>query len=145
MDFIDKIDRLEASLTLILPKEFFYYSLKKHKKFGNIQFDQIELNVHARNKKAEGEFDIVMYNGNSIALLEIKHKAHPTDIEKLKTTQIEKFKLLFPDYADYKFYLGIGGMSVPEEIEDLAHQNGIAVLRQQGELAIIDDKNLIAY
>lgn len=126
-------------------EEFFYYSLKDHKKLGKIQFDDIEMNVKAKIKNTQDEFDLVLYNGDAIGLLEIKHKVHPNDIEKLKTKKIENFKTLFPFYANYKFYLGIGGMSIPKEVADLAHSSGIAILRQKGETVEIDYEVLTAY
>lgn len=126
-------------------EEFFYYAMLESKKLGGIQFDEISLNVNGRNKQAHDEFDIVLYNGNSIGLIEVKHKVHPDDIEKLKTKKIENFKKLFPDYADCKFYLGIGGMSIPQEIAQLARQNGMAVLRQKGEVMSMEDDALLAY
>ena len=126
-------------------EEFFYYALEEKMKFGNIKFNNIDLNVKARNKKIQDEFDIVMYNGNSIAIIEVKHKVHPNDLQKLKTSKIENFKSLFPDYAGYKYYLGIGGMSIAQEIADMARAEGIAVLRQVGELAQVEDTALVAF
>jgi hypothetical protein len=126
-------------------EEFFYYSLKNKLKLGNIKFDEISLNVNRETKKLQDEFDIVMYNGNCVALIEIKHKVHPNDIEKLKTKKIENFKILFPQYKNYKVYLGIGGMSVPKDIAEMALSQGIAVLRQKGEIASIEAENLKVY
>jgi hypothetical protein len=126
-------------------EEFFYYALMEDKRFGNIQFDDISLNVKGRNRKAQDEFDIVLYNGNSIGLIEIKHKVHPADIEQLKTKKVENFKLLFPDYTDFHFYLGIGGMSIPAEVEAQALANGMAVLRQKGEIMELSENALRAY
>lgn len=129
----------------MVAEEYFYYALKSKMKLGNIKYDNIEFNLKARFKKIEDEFDLVMYNGNSIAIIEVKHKVHPNDLETLKTKKIENFKILFPYYADYKMYLGIAGMSILQDIENLAHTYGMAVLRQQGETVTIDDKHLIAY
>lgn len=126
-------------------EEFFFYALSDNKRLGDIQFDDIELNVRAKFRTVEDEFDIVLYNGDSIGIVEVKHKVHPNDIEKLKTRKVENFKILFPYYADCKFYLGIGGMSFPTETASLALENGIAVLRQKGELFEIEDNALKVY
>jgi hypothetical protein len=126
-------------------EEFFYFALKEEKRFGNIQFDEISLNVKGRNRKTQDEFDIVLYNGDSIGLIEIKHKVHPNDLEQLKTRKVENFKLLFPDYADCRFYLGIGGMSIPAEVEAQALACGMAVLRQKGEAMELSENPLKAY
>jgi hypothetical protein len=126
-------------------EEFFFYALQDNKQFAGIQFDDIQLNVKAKNKTAEDEFDVVLYNGDCIALIEVKHKVHPADIEKLKTKKVENFKKLFPDYADYAYYLGIGGMSIPAEVAEAAQVEGIAVLRQVGELMEIEASSIKAY
>ena len=126
-------------------EEFFYYALREEKKFGGIQFDEIALNIHGFNRKVQDEFDIVLYNGNTIGLLEIKHKVHPNDLQNLKTKKIQNFKTLFPDYAGYKYFLGIGGMSIPAEVAKMAKAEGIAVLRQKGEVMEMDDESLKAF
>jgi len=74
-------------------EEFFYYALREEKKFGGIQFDEIELNVHGRNRKVQDEFDIVLYNGECIGLVEIKHKVHPADLQKLALPTAKKNNL----------------------------------------------------
>lgn len=130
---------------LYTAEEFFYYALKEKPYINKIKFDDVSLNIKSKNKQVEDEFDIVLYNGNSIGIVEIKHKVHPNDIDKLITKKLTNFKLLFPDYANYNFYLGIGGMSVPQEVSDKAKENGLAVFRQKGEFAEIDSENLSVY
>ncbi len=126
-------------------EEFFYYALQENLQINHVKFDEISLNIKGKNKQVEDEFDIVLYNGNTIALVEIKHKVHPTDIDKLITKKLPNFKILFPDYANYNFYLGIGGMSVPLEVAKQAKNKGMLVFRQKGELADIDADNLIYF
>ncbi|MDX2195523.1 MAG: hypothetical protein NW207_03810 [Cytophagales bacterium] len=126
-------------------EEYFYYALVDNPMLGGITFDTVEANIKSRTKTVEDEFDIVMYNGDSIGLIEIKHKVHPSDLVTLTTQKVQNFRSLFPDFKDYKIYLGIAGMSVPEEIAKQAQSKGIAVLRQKGEVTEISDKHLIAY
>ena len=126
-------------------EEFFYYALKDKPKLGDIRFDSIALNVFSNNRELQDEFDIVLYNGNAIGILEVKHKVHPGDIEKLKTTKLENFRKLFPQYAGHRFYLGIGGSSIPAAVADMAKADGIAVLRQKGDVAKIEAGNPVAY
>ncbi|MDX2194971.1 MAG: hypothetical protein NW207_01020 [Cytophagales bacterium] len=126
-------------------EEFFFYSLESNPKIGNITFDHVEANIKSKVKNIQDEFDIVLYNGDSIGLVEIKHKVHPNDIEKLVTNKVQNFRLLFPVYKDYNIYLGIGGMSIPSEVADMAHTKGIAVLRQKGDLMLIEDNYMKVY
>ena len=55
----------------------------------------------------EGEYDIVMYNGDTVALIEVKYKAHTKDIAKLLKNEPQNFRQTFTEYKDYKFYLGL--------------------------------------
>jgi hypothetical protein len=120
-------------------EEFFYYALMEKKTLGNITFDDIRYNVFSKTKKLEDEFDIVMFNGNSVGIIEVKHKVHPNDIEVLKSKKLRNFKLLFPDYADSKFILGVASMSIPADTAKLAKAEGMVVLRQKGDLLEVDE------
>lgn len=126
----------------IVAEEYFYNALKETKKIGKYKFDDVDLNVNGRNKKVQDEFDIVMYNGNTIAIIEVKHKVHPEDIQKLKTKKLENFKYLFPHYASYNYILGLGGFSLPKDIVELADKEGIAVFQKRGETTLINEENL---
>ncbi|MDX2196837.1 MAG: hypothetical protein NW207_10495 [Cytophagales bacterium] len=126
-------------------EEFFYYAMVEKPVLGGITFDTVDTNIKSHTKTLQDEFDIVMYNGDSIGLIEVKHKVHPSDLHTLTTQKVQNFRLLFPDFKDYKIYVGIAGMSVPEAVAKQAHQKGIAVLRQKGEVTHIQDSNLKAY
>ena len=116
----------------LVAEDFFYDNLKEHKKLGNIKFDYVEKNIKARIKDLEGQYDIVLYNGDSIGLVEVKYKAKLDHIDKLKNKQIESFKQLFPQYKDYKFYGVIAGLAIAKEVENRALKNGLFVLKQSG-------------
>jgi hypothetical protein len=127
-------------------EEFFYNALEKKKTMGGIKFDVINKNVSFSKKGINGEFDIVMINGDAIALIETKYKVKKTDLENLMTKKPTSFRLLFPEFKDYKFYLGIAGMSFDnKKVEDQAHKAGIAILKQKGDVLLVDDSNLKVY
>lgn len=94
--------------------------------------------LKAHKGKLQDEFDLVMYNGHAIGLVEVKHKVHPSDIEKLVAGKLPNFKKLFPQYADFDFYLGIAGMSFPTEAIEMAEKAGLAVLRQKGDVLLMN-------
>jgi hypothetical protein len=127
-------------------EEFFYNALKHNKTMGGVKFDAINKNVSFSKKGINGEFDIVMINGNAIGLIETKYKVKKADLDDLIMKKPTSFRLLFPEFKDYKFYLGIGGMSFEnKKIEDQAHQAGIAILKQKGDVLLMDDANLKVY
>ena len=126
-------------------EEYFYNSLSNTMTFGGIKYDYISKNVHSRRMRLEDEFDIVLYNGNSIALIECKHKAHNHDLEKLTQKKIANFRILYPDYADYKIYCGLASFSFYKELEDNASAMGVAILKQVGDVMEVNADNLKAY
>ena len=57
------------------------------------------------------------------------------DVSKLATTQVEKFRKLFPEYSSYKIMLGIGGTSFESRAIKEANQQGIGVIKVIGKKA----------
>ena len=60
-------------------EEFFFNSLSANPEVGGIKFDRVTPNVMPATKTKQGEFDIVMVNGNSVAVIEVKYKVHPAE------------------------------------------------------------------
>ena len=126
-------------------EDYFYNSLLDNPVLGGVKYDSISKNLEIKSKRSQGEFDIVMFNGESIALIECKYKAHKSDVEKLIYKKVDSFKNLFPVYANYKFYLGIASFSFYPDLENFAIHNGVAILKQKGEVFEIEANNLKAY
>ncbi|MDR0304009.1 MAG: hypothetical protein LBH98_04455 [Chitinispirillales bacterium] len=129
---------------------YFYNSLFNSMRFGGKDFDEIEKGMKRARKlpdgeKLRGEYDVVMYNGDTVALIEIKYKVRNKDIETLTGKQVNVFRQLFPQYAEHKFYLGIAGMSFEGDAEEEALKQGVGILRPSGENVEILDKDLKAY
>ena len=126
-------------------EEYFYNSLSEDPRLGNIKFDEIIKNIHGKVARLEDEFDIAMYNGNNVALIECKYKAHENDVINLIEKKVQNFKQLFPFYANHNFYLGIASFSFYPKLEAFAKENGVAILRQKGNIVEIEADNLRAY
>ena len=111
-------------------EEYFYTSCKKTMKLGNIKFDFIDRNV--RKHFGAPEFDIVLYNGDSIGIIEVKSRANPhyLNIEK----KVNDFKESFPQYKNYKIYFGVGTMSTKnDELFEFCSNKGIFLLGQNSD------------
>ncbi|MFP5040586.1 hypothetical protein [Parasediminibacterium sp. JCM 36343] len=126
-------------------EDYFFNSLLDNLELGGITFDSISKNIHTKTKKLEDEYDIVMYNGNSVALIECKYKAHENDVRRLINKKVANFRVLFPDFKDYTIYLGIGSFSFYPELETFARENGVAILKQKGEVMEVEANGLKAY
>ncbi len=126
-------------------EEYFFNSMFEKPLLGGIKYDKVKRNISGNVSNVEDEFDIVMYNGDSIALIECKSKAHENDLKKLIEKKAGNFRALFPFYKEYKIYLGLASFSFYDELKVMAKQNGIAILKHTGDLPEIEADNLKAY
>jgi hypothetical protein len=86
----------------------------------------------------------VLYNHNAVALIEVKYKAHLNNIPVV-LKKADTFRILFPNYKDFKFYLGLASMAFYPELEQECIQQGIAIIKQVGDAVVICDKHLKAF
>ena len=148
---IENYDRMGISLGSItnnngsITEEYFYNSLKAKPILGRVSYDEVKRNIYGKALKIEDEFDIVMYNGDSIALIECKSKAHENDLRNLIDKKADNFRTLFPYYKNYKIYLGLASFSFYDELKEMAKLNGIAILKNTGDVPEIEADNLKAY
>ena len=124
-------------------ESYFINSFEKGMQFAGQKYDSIDSNVRRKNKQLnlQGEYDIVLYNCTSIAIIEIKYKAKKEDVEPL-LKKAETFKALFPYYKDYALYLGLAGMHVNITAEREAIKQGIAIIKQVGDTMVVSDAHL---
>jgi len=128
-----------------ITEEYFYNSMKAKPFLGGVKYDTVDRNIKGNFSRVRDEFDIVMYNGDSIALIECKSKAHENDLTKLIERKASNFKELFPYYKDYKIYLGLASFCFYDDLETMAKQNGVAILKQKGDVLVIEADNLKVY
>ncbi|NJS36502.1 MAG: hypothetical protein HC765_08855 [Brachymonas sp.] len=104
-------------------EEFFFNSLSQSKQIGSIHFDDVQQKVYGGKIGAQQEYDLVLLNGDSAAIVEVKYKVHPSSLEQLQK-QLDLFKIHFPEHKDMKLYGGVAGFSVPDDVTEQAHANG---------------------
>jgi len=123
-------------------EEYFFnaYENGKQNFFGE-KFDEIQKNVKTYKDGLQDEYDIVMYNGTSIAIIEVKFKAHKDHVDKV-LKKAKTFKILFPYYKKYQIYLGLASLSFYPELEQECIDQGIAVIKQVGDTVVINDEHL---
>ena len=138
-----KLDRLAdlyggvASNQGSAAEEFFYNSLNANPVLGGIQFDRVTPNVTVGTSKKHAEFDIVLVNGNSVAVVEVKYKVHANDLEKTEKN-LQRYRQFYPEHKAYALYGGIAGFSVPPEIARSAKEKGLFVLKRKGDVFAVD-------
>jgi len=132
---IDKLARLYGGVSdnsKDVAEEFFFRGLKNRKELFGIDYEHID--TMSRHKgKLQGQYDIVLYNGNKIIVIEVKYKLHPNDVDDFYNRKLPKFKLLYPEYNDKKIIGGVAALSVPNESIEKAMAYGFLVLTQSGD------------
>ena len=114
-------------------EEFFYNSLTKDNHLGSIYFDDITKNMEKRRDNIEEEYDLFMTNGDAIAIVEVKYKAHINDLDKLDR-KMRHFKLLFPIYQQYKLYGALASFHISDDTKKEALNRGYFVLQRCGDV-----------
>jgi len=124
-------------------EEYFVNSLEEYLKVGTVDFDYIIPNFKAkRGHKILAEYDILLVNGESVAIVEVKYKAHLRDLEKLPK-KIEQLKNL-PQYKNYKVYAGLATFYATDELIKKAEDMGYFILQRKGDVIITHSNHLKA-
>jgi len=149
---IDNLNRMIGGISYSngdMAEEFFYNTLKKDKTFLNEKFDSIRKNLTYRGLNNEyevepdAEYDILLFNGTSAALIEVKYNAKQNNIDiKKLLRRAEIFKIQFPEYKNHKLYLAVAAMSFKGWIVKKLHRAGIATIRQVGRKMVVYDKEV---
>jgi len=129
-----------------IAEEYFFNSFEQGKQnFFGEHFDTIRRNVKPHeNIIKDDEYDIVMINGKSVAIIEVKFKAHENDIPDV-LNKVETYRANFPKHAHLKIYLGLASKSFYSQLEKACNKAGIAIIKQVGDKIIINQDNLKVY
>jgi hypothetical protein len=127
-------------------EEYFFNSFDEEQQdFFGEHFNDIDKNLNPPKKQnIKDEYDIVMYNDSYVAIVETKFKAHEKDIPKV-LKKAETFRILNPDYKDFKIYLGLATLAFYPELEEMCIEHGIAIIKQVGDTVVINDAHLKVY
>ena len=126
-------------------EEYFFNSFESGKRsFFGEKFDAVEKNVKGIKREARDEYDILLINGKSIGIVEVKYKAHESDVPKV-LKKVATFRVNFPDYAHHRVYLGLATLAFYPRLEQLCVDEGVAIIKQVGDTVVINDKHLKAF
>jgi len=94
--------------------------------------------------RTKAEFDLLLVNGKSVALIEVKFRTRGKTVGQLMN-KIKNFRLKFPEYHNHQLYLGIASMVFEDKMEYECIDHGIAVIKQVGDTVVIHDENIRAF
>lgn len=145
----EKLDRMGITLGNIgqnqgdVAEEFFFQSLIKDNHLGSIHFDDVVKNMEKHRGQIQEEYDLVMTNGDAVAVVEVKYKAHENDLDKLDR-KMKHFKQLFPIYRNYKQYGAIASFHINDDAKKEALRRGYFVLQRSGDLVHTETSDHLA-
>ena len=87
------------------------------------------------------EYDILLINGKSIGLIEVKYKGRKEDIPKI-VNKARTFRVNYPKYQNHQVYLAMASMIFIKEVEQECMNKGIAIVKQVGDTVVINDTHL---
>jgi hypothetical protein len=118
-------------------EEFFQRAFSKKRELAGIKFDGMIPNLKYEGKE-NCDFDIVLVNGDSVAIIEAKYRIHPKYVKELVTKKLAQFRKHFPMYNNHAVYFGIAGLSFSEQVIKNAKEHGVAIIRQDGQKVVVD-------
>jgi len=123
-------------------EDYFFNSFEDGKQnFFGEEFDDIDKNVKGIKKGYKDEYDILLINGKSLGIIEVKFKAHINDVPKI-LRKAETFRVNFPDYEKHQVYLGLATLAFYSELEQECIDKGIAIIKQVDDTVVINDAHL---
>jgi hypothetical protein len=96
----------------LVSEEFFYNTLADTLCVAGIKYDSITSNIKHKVNGKWMEVDLLLENGSSLAIIEVKYRARNSNIEQLKNT-IKNYREAFPQHKQFKIYAGIASFSKP--------------------------------
>ena len=126
-------------------EEYFFNSFENGRQnFFGEKYDRIMKNVKGLDYVIDDEYDILLINGKSVGIVEVKFKVHENDIPKV-IRKAETFRVNHPNYTNHQIYLGLATMAFYPGLEQECISRGIAVIKQVGDTVVINDTHLRAY
>ena len=115
-----------------IAEDFFYSALVNMMKVKEMTFNCIDRNISRKRNKTEGEYDVILYNGGKILIVEIKYKFR-FDYLRDFYEKIKIFKSLFPEYQHHRLYGAIAGMTFEKNVRIEAQKYGFYVFTQENK------------
>jgi len=128
-------------------EQYFQNVLREKLTFCGQKYDRMIANMECSNKNGDSliEFDIVLINGKSVAIIETKNRIRPKFVKQFVEERLPKFREFWPEFSKCKAYLGIAGFSFSNKVLEEAEKYGVCIVRQVGDSIEVKTNNLRAY
>jgi hypothetical protein len=153
-DFMKRMDRLDALFAQTREQiggisksngefceEYFINSFKENPTLFGERFDRVMPYLYPDPMVINDEYDLVLRNGSTIALIEMKYKANINDVGKM-FSKLHSYRINYPMFKDYKVYLCLASFRFPKPVRLKAAKEGIVLIEQRGERIEVISENL---
>ncbi len=127
-----------------MAEDFFFTALENKMQVGKLKFDYLDRNLKRKRKNTEAQYDMIMYNAYKVLIIEVKYNFTEKQLREFYEKRLKKFRVLFPQYADYKLYGCIAGLVIDDKVKQIAEDYGFMVLTQNNQaIKILNDKHFV--
>ena len=140
---LEMLDGISTSQGLVA-EEFFFNTLADSLIVGGVKYDGITSHIRRKINGQWVEVDLMLDNGSSLAIIEVKYRARTKNIVQLHNT-IRTYRQAFPQYKDFKIYGGIASFNIDNSVADEAHENGFFILKRKGDLLEVETQGMRAF
>ena len=122
-------------------EEYFINSFKENPTFMGETFERVMTNLYPDPVVINDEYDLVLRNGKTIVLIEMKYKAGIDNVGKM-FSKLHSYRANYPMFKDYKIYLCLASFRFPATVRERAAKEGIVLIQQRGEKIEIVSENV---
>jgi hypothetical protein len=122
-------------------EEYFVNCFKENPTLLGERFDRVMTNLYPDPMVIKDEYDLVLRNGSTAALIEMKYKAKIDDVGRMFKKLIS-YRANYPMFADYKIYLCLASFRFSKHVREKAAEKGIVLIQQRGEKIEVIGENI---
>ncbi len=106
-----------------------------------IAIEQTFSRARQRRQGVAMEIDILGIDGTDAVAVECKSRLSRDDVDEF-IEKLGRFKVAFPQYANYRVFGAVAGIEIDEGVDRYASRQGLFVIRPAGDtVAIVNDDN----
>jgi len=126
-------------------EEYFINSFKENPTFMGEKYDRVVESLKPYpDAVIDDEYDLVLRNGKSVVLIEIKYKAGTDDVGKM-FSKLHSYRANYPMFKDYKIYLCLASFRFSARVRERAEKDGIVLIEQRGDRFEVISENVKAW
>ena len=126
-------------------EEYFINSFKENPTFMGEKYDYvIEYLKPYPNTVIPDEYDLILHNGSTVVIIEMKYKANIEDVGKM-FSKLRSYRANYPMNKDYKIYLALASFRFPAKVRKRADEEGVILIEQRGDKIEVISENVKAW